>query len=296
MKVSRLRFAALLVACGCSEANSNGRTFSDADSSGRTDAASPADRGGRDAGEDAGTMDAAVDAGGTNDGGGSQNFDIGVFVDSWTRAERTRMFLGLDEGSCLLYKSANGQARAAVVFTEGFGQDLWEWSITLDGDDLPAWSDAFLVEDRELRLLRRATNDGSTTVSTTYGGATSDPPTTVILEDGEAPTQSNYLSRNVEAFRFTAQNGMGQSVSLDPQDHLFENSRVQVEVFAESYDGYEIHHTVDGIQEASYRVLPAFGVVQVEFASKTYALCDFRVCSPSGCLGRPSCAELSCAD
>lgn len=261
------------------------------------DMATASDTGSVDSGvPDAGAFDAgAADLG--TDMGMPVDFLLSVFDERWSATERTRMFWGLAEPeSCYLFAGEEPgiQLRGEVEFSEGFSVDTWDWSLTEVGADTPTWVDAFIVSEQTIRLFQRTTNDGSTEVSDTFGGTSSDAPIVVTLNDENRPTQPSFIGPDVSVFRFVTQNGMGQSMNVDPQDHEFASATESFVVKGESYEGLRFVHTIDGSPVAAYGIVPAFGIVSIDTGDRVFDLCDFRVCAPTGCEGAPSCAELSC--
>lgn len=118
------------------------------------------------------------------------------------------------------------------------------------------------------------------------------PPLVVTLNEENGPRDLRFGSLDVEASRFSRPPGVSQNLGF--QDHSFSFTSESFEVAGDSFSGFRIGHSIEGAQAASYGLVPAFGVVDFELDGTRYELCDFRICTSTGCEGRESCDNLSC--
>lgn len=284
------RWAAALLLLASSACSSSDDGPGGEDGGGFPDRAEPSSDGGGDA-ED-------PDAGDSADSGTGDGFAAGQFDPAWTRTESARMFWGLGEGSCQLFRSTAGPelADASVEFTVGFGDDdTWDWSFRLQGEDGDAWTDRFLAEEGALRLASRLIREPTEERSITYGLTASEPPVVLQLDRSNEPTETAFTSEDVEGSVFVRREaGGGSGMSLGLQDHEFVYTEDEFTVESDTFSGYTVVHQVDEAPQVTYRVVPALGIVGLRLDGVDWELCDFRVCSPSGCIGRDSCDELSC--
>lgn len=259
----------------------------------------PADSG-RSDGMEVGVPDLGPDGGsarqemGSTDVGGETGFRLGAFDPDWSNQEATRMFWGLADEACFRFRSTDGSefARAEVRLQEGFSNETYNWRFGRDGEAFFAWEDRFRVSSRELRLEGRSQEDDALRESTTYGGINSSPPVAARVDGGNDLTASSFESQSVEGVRVRVP-GVSQSLA---QDHVFTFTAISVDVAEQSFSGFEVVHQVDGAAVARYDLIPAFGVVGFQLDGTGYELCDFRICTSTGCEGQPSCDMLNCGD
>ncbi|NJK88345.1 MAG: hypothetical protein HC923_02415 [Myxococcales bacterium] len=247
-----------------------------------------------DGGFDSGPSDSdAGDSG--NDAGGGAGFQVGVFAAGWTEEQRTQMFWGLYEDSCLRFQTTSEEtATARVTLQNFFGNETLEWSLTREGEDFVFWRDAFVVEDRTLALSERGRNDGTTDRIQTFTPISSELPTVLQIQTDNSLSRTSFETENVESFESVTVNGTGTLGPLPPADHVFRYASTVITVEGREYEGFDVEHRVDGNIVATYEVVPAFGVVGAEIGGESYSLCAWRVCSPSGCAGAASCSDLTC--
>lgn len=222
----------------------------------------------------------------------------GRFDDDWTEDEAVRMFLGLGEGSCGLYRANDGDELSAKV-TRDPGLAMfnvppsWDWTVsTADGVEVRE-ENYSEPEGPTIRFNSRARGDGTTVFRLEYGFVL-EPPIFVSVSPQRRPTSPSYVTNGVDTQESRMTNMGGSSVTVAGTDHVVSNEAGSFETPEGTFDGYRFVHFIDGVDVATYEVIPAFGITAFDQDGKTFRMCDYRVCSSTGCFGTASCDDLVC--
>lgn len=244
-----------------------------------------------------------TDLGETEDLGGPTPFTVGRFDERWAEDESVLMYMGFGLESCALYEAPDGdRLESAVVRDPGFPEfneaPSWQWSL-LDVDGNQVRSERFTEpEARTLRLLSRSVTTGleERTLSFFFG---TEAPVFVRLDEDFAPVTRAFTTEDVGAFedifvRNPNGGGSGSGRGLPSAEHVFSTQRVATETPRGAINGTRFDHDIDGVEVASYVIVPAWGIMSFDQNERTYTMCDFRLCTSTGCEGATSCSALSC--